>query len=288
LDDRDLLKVVREVIGREHTLDDCAVMRLGDKFLVATTDMLHSVTDFPAPMSNWQIGWMCAAVSFSDIASMGACPWFLLLAVGLDRPERLWEIMSGAYDCCSRFGAELVGGDLDRHDELTLVSTGIGIVEPELIVRRSGSGMGDLICVTGTLGCAGAALVGYHQYDLQLFEPRPRVAEGRKLATSGVTSMMDVSDGLALSLYDMLEANTCGYSVRSALVPVPAGIPYKIGRDLSLYSGGDYELLFTCPPARLPDIDIPFTVIGKIVPEHGVWLDDQVMEKKGYVHRWQV
>lgn len=288
MDERELLNVVREVIGREYTLDDCAVMPLGDKFLVATTDMLHTVTDFPAQMSDWQIGWMSAAVSLSDIASMGAFPWFMLISVGLDRPDRLFDIMSGASDCCSRFGVELAGGDLDHHEELTIVSTGIGTVERELIVRRSGSCIGDVICISGTLGCAGAALAGYHQYDLQLFEPQPRVAEGRKLAICGVSSMMDISDGLSLSLYDLLEANTCGYSVRSDLMPIPAGISPEVGRDLALYSGGDFELLFTCSAARLPDIDIPFTVIGKVVQEHGVWLDDQVMEKRGYVHRWQV
>ena len=118
MDERALLSVVREVIGREQTLDDCAVMPFGESWLVATTDMLHMKTDFPREMSDWQIGWMSAAVSLSDIAAMGACPWFLLLATGLDRPERLRGILSGARDCCLRYGAGFVGGDLDHHDEL--------------------------------------------------------------------------------------------------------------------------------------------------------------------------
>jgi thiamine-monophosphate kinase len=287
LDERALLSVVRDVIGREQTLDDCAVMPSGESLLVATTDMLHETTDFPPEMNDWQIGWMSAAVSLSDIAAMGACPWFLLLATGLDRPERLGGLLKGALDCCLRFGSEFVGGDLDHHGELTIVSTAIGRVELDRVVRRSGSRTGDALCVTGTLGCAGAALAGYHEFDQYLFEPQPRVEEGRKLGAAGVTSMMDISDGLALSLYDLSEANPCGYAVSLSRIPVPPGVPAKVAEECALYAGGDFELLFTCPPGRLPRIDIPFTVIGEVIPEKKVTLDGREMEKRGYVHIWQ-
>lgn len=286
MDERALLSVVREVIGREQTLDDCAVLPFGGSWLVATTDMLHLTTDFPREMNDWQIGWMSAAVSLSDIAAMGACPRFLLLATGLDRPGRLRGIMSGARDCCHRYGAEIVGGDLDHHEELTIVSTVIGQVERDRVVRRSGSRRGDAICVTGTLGCAGAALAGFHEFDRHLFEPQPRVEEGRKLGAAGVTSMMDISDGLALSLYDMAEANPCGYAVSSSRVPVPPGVPAEVAEECALYAGGDFELLFTCQPAQLHQIDIPFTVIGEVIPGNEVRLDGCTMEKKGYLHAW--
>jgi thiamine-monophosphate kinase len=237
-------------------------------------------------MSDWQIGWMSAAVSLSDIAAMGACPWFLLLATGLDRPERLRGVLSGARDCCVRYGAEIVGGDLDHHHELTIVSTAIGKVERERVVRRSGSRVGDALCVTGTLGCAGAALAGYHEFDQYLFEPQPRVEEGRKLGAAGVTSMMDISDGLILSLHDMAEANPCGYAVSLSQIPVPTGVPERVAEDCALYSGGDFELLFTCPPGRLHQIDVPHTVIGEVIPGQKVTLDGREMEKRGYVHTW--
>lgn len=275
------------MIGREQTLDDCAVLPFGEFWLVATTDMLHLTTDFPRQMSDWQIGWMSAAVSLSDIAAMGACPWFMLLATGLDRPERLRGILGGARDCCVRYGAKLVGGDLDHHEELTIVSTCIGKVERERVVRRSGSQVGDALCVTGTLGYAGSALAGYHEFDQYLFEPQPRVQEGRKLGAAGVTSMIDISDGLSLSLFDLSEANTCGYAVSSSRIPVPSGVPAAIAEDCALYSGGDFELLFTCPPGQLPQIDIPFTVIGEVIPEQKVLLDGRAMEKRGYVHEWR-
>ena len=193
--------------------------------------MLHETTDFPAGMTDWQIGWMCAAVTLSDIASMGATPPILLLAVGLDDPSRLGEILRGARDCCSQAGGYIAGGDIDHHSELTIVSSGIGMVAPGHIVRRSGARAGDLICVTGVLGRAQAALNGYHQYDKALMEPRARVREGEVLGRTGATSMMDISDGLSISLYDLLEANSCGYSVNSGKNTNPCRSPARRGNN---------------------------------------------------------
>ena len=150
MDDRELLKVVTEIVGRENTMDDCAVVPCGDQLMVMTTDMLHRTTDFVEGMSDWQIGWMSAAVSLSDIASMAAEPKYLLTAVGLDNWKSLAGVMQGAQDCCRKYGALIIGGDIDHHGELTVVTTGIGLVDRDRIVRRTGAQPGDLICITGT------------------------------------------------------------------------------------------------------------------------------------------
>ena len=62
--------------------------------MVVTTDMLHTKTDFLPGMTDWQCGWMAAAVTLSDMAAKGAAPSYLLLAVGLDRRNasaRSWK-----------------------------------------------------------------------------------------------------------------------------------------------------------------------------------------------------
>jgi len=286
VDDRELLESIVDLVGGDRTRDDCAVIPLGDTVLVATTDMLHTKTDFLLGMTDWQCGWMAIAVTLSDIASMGAAPRWILLAVGLDRAERLRPIMEGARACCDRFGAELVGGDIDSHDELTLVSTGLGTVEPEHLVRRSGARVGDLVCVTGVLGRAQAAIDGYSQYRKVLFEPQPRVAEGQILGRNGASSMMDISDGLALSLHDLTLANPWGYRIDPARLPLIGDIPREKALDLALYGGGDYELLFTVPPDRLPIKGIPMHVIGEVTREPGIFVDGKPMERRGYQHHW--
>lgn len=285
MDDRELLESIIDLVG-DRARDDCAVLPMGEVSLVVTTDMLHRKTDFPEGMAGWQCGWMAVAVTLSDIAAMGAAPRAILLAVGLDRAASLRPVMEGAKACCDRYGAELVGGDIDSHDELTLVSTGIGVADPALVVRRRGSREGDLVCVTGVLGRAQAALGGYAQYRRNLFEPQPRVAEGQILARSGASSMMDISDGLALSLYDLTLANPCGYRITSAMIPVPEDIPYERALEFAVYGGGDYELLFTIPGERLPLEGMTYQVIGHVIGEPGAFLNGIPLERRGYQHRW--
>ena len=287
MDDRELLRVVSDIVGRENTMDDCAEVPCGERIMVLTTDMLHRTTDFEQGMSDWQIGWMSAAVTLSDIASMGADPEYLLIAIGLDDWKNLAGVMLGAQDCCRKYGAAIIGGDIDHHQELTVVTTGIGIVDRDRIVRRTGAQPGDLVCITGTPGQAQAYLDGYRQHEKALFEPQPRVEEGKRLGRSGISAMMDDSDGIALSLYDLVSVNDCGFSLDSAKIPRPAGIPEEQARELALFGGGDYELIFTLPPGRHPIDGIAYTVIGTVIREKVVLADGLPLEKHGYQHRWE-
>jgi len=287
LDERALKEVVRAIIGTEQTLDDCAVFPCNGGLLVATTDMLHETTDFPHGMTDWQIGWMSVAVTLSDIAAMGARPALVLLAVGLDKGERIREILIGAKACCDACGAVLAGGDLDAHQELTIVSSGIGFAQGGKVIRRRGAVVGDLICITGPLGRAQAALDGYSLYERYLLEPVPRVREGERLASTGITSMMDISDGLVLSLYDFLDANECGYSIDSARLPLLKGVPLEKSREYALFGGGDFQLLFTCPPERFPVPDLHCVMVGTVIREHIVLVDDEIVPLRGYQHHWK-
>ena len=287
MDERGLHRLIGTIIDPERLSDDCAVIPCGDLLMVASTDMLHETTDFPAGMTDWQAGWMSTAVTLSDIASMGAAPGQVLLAVGLDRPERLSGIMEGARDCCTAFGAELVGGDLDAHRELTIVSTGLGLVAPEHLVRRRGARPGDVIAVTGPLGEAEAALAGHDRHRKELLEPQPRVREGQALGRAGVSAMMDISDGLILSLHDLLAVNDCGFSIDTARLPLPAGVPEEEGRELALYGGGDFELLFTAPPGIFPVPGVAVHVIGEVIAERVVLADGTPLERRGYLHEWK-
>lgn len=285
MDERGLIRGISAILPDGSTADDCAVIPHGGELLLLTTDMLHETTDFPVGMTDAEIGWMAAAVTISDLAGMGARPLALLLASGLDRPERLAGITEGAARCCRTYGADLVGGDTDAHTELTLVSTGLGAAER--VVRRQGARLGDLVCVTGYLGGAQAALSGYDDYWQRLIAPQPRVAEGIALNAGGATAMMDISDGLAMSLHDMLGVNECGFAVESECLPRPAGVPKAEGRAFALSGGGDFELLFTIPAAHFPVTGVEATAIGRVVAEHGVWADGAPLAAEGYMHRWE-
>lgn len=286
MNDRVLLERIREITGYETCSDDCAVLHLPCGTLVTSTDMLHEKADFPAGMTEWQIGWMSVAVTLSDIAAMGAEPLQIFLAIGLDDEKRLSDIIRGAYDCCRRYKAVYAGGDLDAHDELTIVSTGIGLIDNGAPVLRRGAEPGDLVCVTGVLGRAILGLNGNKQYWKVLCEPEPRVSEGISARLAGASAMMDISDGLALSLYDISKESECGFEILSSTIPLPDDADRREALEAAVYGGGDFELLFFIMSKYLERITFPYSVIGRVTPGQSILMDGEVLLKKGYLHHW--
>ena len=284
--------------------DDCAVLDIGgEDYLLVTTDMLHEETDFPLRMTGWQIGWMSVAVNLSDLASKGARPLGILMAMGIPSDTELLfidEVAKGMDDCATAFGTCMIGGDTGEHDELIMAGTALGTVKKEQLVRRKGAKKGDLVCVTGIPGRAGAALLALdrklrvsQEMLKPLFEPMPRIKEGMALVESGsVSSMMDISDGLALSLHDMSKASGLGFRIYEDKLPALPGIKGLKSRDLldaAVFTGGDFELLFTVPEEKLGAAKkaCDFTVIGEVI-ESGVLIERggavEELKAKGYEH----
>lgn len=287
--------------------DDCAVIDLnGEDFLVVTTDMLHRTTDFPVEMTPWQMGWMSAAVNLSDIAAMGAEPTGLLMAIGMPADTDIVfveELAKGMQACAEFCGTSIIGGDLDTHAELTVTGTALGRVRKSQLLLRRGAKPGDIVCITGHTGSAGAALEALQSKKpvseevlKTLFEPIPRTKEARILAESGaVTSMMDTSDGLAMSLYDLARESHVGFRIRESTLPILKEVrefvsSYEEMLELSLYTGGDFELLITIDPQQMKKVQniCNLTVIGECTKyEAGIVLESPgcrltTIEQRGY------
>jgi len=298
--EQEVLKIIRAQVAEAG--DDAALLLFRDTYLILTTDMLHRTSDFPEGTTARAIGWRSVAVSLSDLAAMGAQPLGILLAVAdpkLDE-ELIRGILAGARACCDSAGTRLVGGDIDRLDELTLVSTGIG--EAKRPVHRYGAQSGDLVCVTGELGRTQAALSLFAAGEIaranDLFRFLPRVDWGIKLAAYA-TSMIDISDGLAHSLHLLARESRVGCSIEEELLPVipdlTQAIPSASRSEAShtvasligaiLFGGEDYELLFTLPESATPAIDpaVHYTVIGRAT-DGAVLIDGYELPDRGYEH----
>jgi thiamine-monophosphate kinase len=160
-----------------------------------------------------------------------------------------------------------------------------GEVAPGRAVLRSGARVGDRVIVTGELGGSAAGLRLTDQRTMptavQLallrrhLRPIARVGEANVLAGHGVTSMMDISDGLALDLSRLARASSVGVSVSIDDVPVAEGATL----DDALGGGEDYELLATIPDeeaveaARLElkeGFGVALTEIGRILEGAGL------------------
>ncbi len=291
-------EVLRLLARRLAVGDDCAVIPFQGTNLLLTTDMLHRATDFPEGTSAYTIGWRAAAVSLSDIAAMGGRLLGLVVALGAPRFEKgfIEEVLTGLEGCCSPFNVRLLGGDLDHHQELTLVSTALGLAERPVL--RSGANAGDLVCVSGPLGRTAAALKLFRSGQLeranQLFRFTPRISEGLKLALYA-TAMMDISDGLARSLYQLAEASGVGFRIEYEKVPVLSEVEElarspEERKEMALFTGEDFELLFTIPPERLAEARrrLDCHPIGRATAEERVLLEEgerlYALEDRGYEH----
>jgi len=271
--------------------DDAAVV--GEQVL--TTDMLHETTDFPDGTDRYTAGWRAVGASLSDVAAMGAeatAAVAVYAAPVFDR-EELADFVAGASDVCEAVGAEYVGGDLDESREFTTATTALGRTDDP--VFRSGASPGEAVCVTGTLGRSGAALRlfdrGERERANELFRFEPRVAAGRAVAARA-TAMMDSSDGLARSLHQLAAASDCGFSIGSDALPVDESVRAVSDgeaavRELSVFFGEDFELVFTAPEAEIPAIreasPTPVAVLGEATAS-GVDLDGEPLPDRGYTH----
>jgi thiamine-monophosphate kinase len=187
-------------------------------------------------------------------------------------------------------------------DSITICGTALGMVKKKEFMPRMGARNGDIICVTGELGSAGISLQNLKRGKdgeavKKILLISPRIREGRAaVLTHGVTASMDISDGLASSLYQLLKINGVGFSVRAEKIPVDREAKFeKNAIDLAIYSGGDYELLFTVSPDMVDNVKkavegvgCKITDIGTVIKEKKViLLDGEVerrMENRGYEH----
>jgi thiamine-monophosphate kinase len=271
--------------------DDAAVI----DDLVFTIDMLHEESDFPEGTTHYTAGWRAVGASLSDLAAMGAEPTgaVAVYAVPAFIPDKLDAFIFGAREVCDLVGTDYVGGDLDHHDEFTVVSAAVGRTEAP--VYRRGAVPGDVVCVTGTLGRTAAALKLFERGDIaggnELFRFEPRIAAGRALAPYA-TAMMDSSDGLARSLHQLAEASDCGFSIDSDALPIDGQVgevaaDWDEARELGLFIGEDFELVLTLPEPQLGPAKeaspTRLSVIGEVTAG-GISLDGDPLEDRGYTH----
>ncbi len=311
--EREAIEHIRKILDQGDfplgLTDDCAAIEMGKNYLLASTDMINERTHMPIGMTAYDMGWHVIAVNLSDIASKGGEPLGLEVAVGLPRGkdlEFLEDMAQGMDSCARKYGTAIAGGDTKECYEVTLVGTAFGIVPKNRIMLRSGAHAGDIVAVTGNLG---KGSVGYHSLkhglDIEsavrkMFQPEPRMAEGLALSKSGAaTSCMDISDGLASTVYQMCEQSGVSMEIDSDKLPRTeevAQIDFIPREELLLYFGGDYELLVTIKKGNLRKAKTAVKKAGGVLTEIGIVTEPQdtnklikggemeILENRGYEH----
>ncbi|MFH0877703.1 MAG: thiamine-phosphate kinase [Candidatus Omnitrophota bacterium] len=218
--------------------DDAAVLRwTKEKYLLYTVDMLVEGVHFKKGEDLKKVGYKAMAVSVSDIAAMGGLPKHALVSVGLPKAHAeasLRALSAGIASCARQFKVDVIGGDTNRSPHLVVDVFMTGEVLRRHLALRRGARPGDHIFVSGTLG---GSLAAKHLSFM------PRVKEAQFLVKNfKVTSMMDLSDGLAMDLNRLVQASRCGAMIFEYKIPKSSGC---LTINQALCDGEDFELLFT-------------------------------------------
>ncbi len=271
---------------------DAAVIEMGDRYLVATTDPITFVAD--------RIGWYAVHVNANDVAVMGATPRWMLATVLLppSGDDALAEtIHAQMLAACAEMGITLVGG----HTEVThgldrpiVVGVMLGDVDKERLVTSAGAHAGDRILITKGIAIEGTAVLAVEAAsalrasgvddatirraaDL-LTNPGINVmAEARALCAALYPhAMHDATEGgLATALREVAEASGVGLRIDAARIPVLAEtrrICDALGLDpLGLIAAGC--LIAAVAPedeaatlSALDAVGITAAIIGEAVP----------------------
>ncbi len=302
--------------------DDAAVLKgEGEDWLLFTTDMLIESVHFSmAYIKPDHVGAKALVASVSDIAAMGGRPLHAIVSLGIPikfSVEVLKGIYSGLRSAAEEYRLNIVGGDTVKSPGKLIINVAlIGCVGAGKAVYRSGAKPGDLVFVTGSLGNSAAGLFLYQNPGTRVSpeagsflksahtNPKARVKQGVLLAGTGkVTSMDDISDGLATELHEICQASGVGCRIRSPLIPQDqrmkeaAAAAKRDPLNWALYGGEDFELIFTVRPDSAAAIKRLFSeegekchLIGEIVqPADGISMELPQgyfvpLEAKGYDH----
>ncbi len=252
--------------------DDVSAVSISDgEVAVLKTDMLVAKTDVPVKMSLYDAARKAIVMNVSDFASKGVQPTAALVALGLPRnlasKKAVLEIVDGLNAAAREYGAYIIGGDTGETSDLIISVSLYGTANKSALMLRNGARAGDILAVTGLFGKSSAGLrllldencVFSSKTRLVLenavFKPVARLAEGLALSKSGcVSSSMDSSDGLAWSVYGLMQMSGVGFTVD--MVPIAAeAVEFAeqnglTAESLALYGGEEYELVLTVPPQK--------------------------------------
>jgi len=274
--------------------DDVAVVEIGRKVLLVTTDILIEGIHFDRSWINpYRLGKKALTVNLSDIAAMGGTPRYFLISLGLPKNLPLSFISSfyrGLKEWAKQFHVDLIGGDTSLSQKIVINICLLGEGKKGRLLFRKGARIGNDLFVSGTLGDAALGLKILQKEGLQRrprgligkhLSPCPRIELGQAITGHRLaTAMIDVSDGLMIDTTHLLEESGVGARIWEDRIPLSrpyrkwieaySNDPYQI----ALTGGEDYELLFTAScqmeeriASLARSLKIPITRIGEILPK---------------------
>ncbi len=283
----------RVVIGPRFG-EDCAVLDLGDQYLVTKTD--------PVTFTSKEIGWYAVNINANDVAVMGAKPlWFqasLLFPLGITE-DTVREVFAQIDAACQELDIAVTGGHTEvtaAVNQLIVVGDMHGLVEKNRLVTSSGTQPGDIVVITKAAGIEGTGILAAEKTE-ELKDKVPErllteayalrktlgisvVREALLAAQYGVTAMHDPTEGgVAMGLYEMAEASESLLAIdldKIPILPSTTALCHYFGLNpLGLISSGTLLLTITEKNWQtlaqvFQDQGIPSAAVGQVRPGKGL------------------
>jgi thiamine-monophosphate kinase len=317
LDEWKAIEIIVDTVGQPKKLfsqigDDVAWTTRAvkkEKFVIKC-DMLVGKTDMPKGMTFRQAARKSVVACVSDFVCKGVKPWGMLISLGMPRgfgEENVQELANGFKDAKNEYNIEIVGGDTNETSDLVIdcIMFGWG----QHVTTRDGAYVDEIVYVTGEFGLPPLGLdilSGVRQIKSprltekavnSVLYPKARIdfglsANSRKL----ITSSIDSSDGLALSLYEIAQHSHVDIHLDELPMDETLRNNNEIDdiekRDYTLFGGEEYEVVFTSKLKDEPKIakiseetDTPIRKIGRTIEGNGrVYFNGEILPRKGWVH----
>ena len=295
--------------------DDVMAVSLGDgKAAVFNTDMLVWQTDVPPGMTHRQAARKAVIMNFSDLGAKGVQPQAFLSNLGIPRTldaDHAEDLAKGFEEGAREYDAYVIGGDTNEAPDIIISGVAFGVAPEAKLMKRMGARPGDTLCTTAPFGDTAAAFkILLEDYNAppgtrakllsSVYTPRARVREGIALAETGaVTSSMDSSDGLAISLYDLSRSSGVGFKINNPAITKEAAAFAQHNKldpnTLALHGGEEYELVFTVKPGQeanaekvLNQVGCGFHILGEATEHKSIILTTEKgqipITKSGWNH----
>ena len=287
--------------------EDCAVVDMGDRLLIAKSDPVTFAAD--------RVGWYVVQVNANDVACTGAAPrWFLptVLLPTSATPDDVRGIFMDISVACRQIGVAVIGGHTEVTDGLPrpiVAGTMLGeLTDRARLVSTGGAQDGDSIIVTTGLAIEGTAILARehaaelraHGLDKQSLEKAADYLDDPGISilpaaralfeTRAVHSMHDVTEGgLITALREIAAASNLGLVAEAESVPLLPecdAICEALGLDpLGLLGSG--ALIATMSAGDVPGalraldrVGVTGWEIGQMMePSDGLWLIDRSGER---------
>lgn len=250
-----------DVLRNRH--DSAQLVVPGGRLALTTDSYVVRPLFFPGG----DIGKLAVYGTVNDLAMSGARPLYLTLGMILEEGlpmETLWRVVLSLKEAAERAGVQIVTGDtkvVDRGkgDGVYLNTSGVGVVEHDLLIAPQSVQVGDAVILSGDLGRHGIAVMAVRE-GLQFESPiesdcAPLAEPVLALLEAGIEvhCLRDLTrGGLASALVEIAESAGVGIVLEETRIPVleeVRGACEILGFD-PLYVANEGRFVAFVPPSQ--------------------------------------